>query len=137
MRYILLAVLAAGSMVANAQDTYKVRLRPVPHDNATARTIAGSGQATATLVGTKLTVTGTFEGLSGAATVGKIHQGVRMGVRGNPILDLTVSKADKGSISGTLDLTPALVESLKAGRLYIQIAAEKAPEGNIWGWLAK
>jgi CHRD domain len=137
MKYILFAALAAIAVTANAQDAYKVRLRPVPMDNAMARTMAGSGQATATLTGTKLAISGTFEGLAGAATVAKIHQGARMGVRGNPILDLTVAKSPAGALTGTVDLTPAQVEALKAGKLYIQIAAEKAPEGNLWGWLAK
>jgi len=132
-----MVTLAAACLTANAQETYKVRLRPVPVDNQTARTISGSGQATATLAGTKLTVAGTFEGLQSAATTAKVHQGSRMGVRGNPILDLTIEKAAAGKISGTLDLTPAQVEALKAGRLYIQIAAEKAPDGNLWGWLTK
>jgi hypothetical protein len=137
MRTLLLAALAACAVAANAQDTYKVRLSPVPMDNAMARTMAGRGQATATLTGTKLAVKGTFEGLSGAATVAKIHQGTRMGVRGNPIVDLTVVPSPAGALSGSVDLTPAQVEALKAGKLYIQIAAEKAPEGNLWGWLTK
>jgi hypothetical protein len=137
MKYLLLAALATLAITANAQDTYKVRLTPVPMDNAMARTMSGHGQATATLAGTKLTVNGTFEGLSGAATAAKIHMGARMGVRGNPILDLTAAKAPAGALTGTVDLTPAQVEALKAGKLYIQIAAEKAPEGNLWGWLTK
>jgi hypothetical protein len=27
------------------------------------------------------------------------------------------------------------VDSLKKGKFYIQINSEKAPEGNLWGWL--
>jgi hypothetical protein len=72
-----------------------------------------------------------------AATTAKIHQGSKMGVRGDAVLDLTVAKAASGAISGAVKLTPAQVDALKAGRLYIQIAAEKAPDGNLWGWFTK
>jgi hypothetical protein len=27
------------------------------------------------------------------------------------------------------------VEALKAGRFYIQLHSERAPDGNLWGWL--
>ena len=137
MKHLLLFLSLAGTLALNAQDVYKARLRPVPVDATLARTTTGSGEVTATLTGTKLTLNGTFEGIQSNATAAHVHQGSRMGVRGNPILDVTVAKAKSGAISAALDLTPAQVESLKAGRLYIQIDAEKAPEGNLWGWLTK
>jgi len=34
-------------------------------------------------------------------------------------------------------LTPEQVQSLKKGQLYIQIYSEKAPDGNLWGWLLR
>ncbi len=42
-----------------------------------------------------------------------------------------------GSITGTLSLTAEQVESLRKGKLYIQIHSEKAPDGNLWGWLLR
>ncbi len=137
MKHLLLATLLASAFAAHAQEVYKARLRPVPVDGTLARTITGQADVTATLTGTKLAVSGKFEGIQSNATTVKIHQGVRMGVRGNPILDLTAAKAQSGAISGTVDLTPAQVEALKAGKLYIQLQAEKAPDGNLWGWLTK
>jgi hypothetical protein len=56
-------------------------------------------------------------------------------VRGPKILDLAVSKDMNGSISGSLDLTPEQVDALKKGKWYVQIHSEKAPDGNLWGWL--
>jgi len=38
---------------------------------------------------------------------------------------------------GSLDLTREQVQSLQSGRLYVQISSEKAPDGNLWGWLLK
>jgi hypothetical protein len=56
-------------------------------------------------------------------------------VRGPKVLDLTVTKAMSGSLSGTFDLSPEQVDALKKGKLYVQIHSEKAPDGNLWGWL--
>jgi hypothetical protein len=48
---------------------------------------------------------------------------------------LTVSKGTNGTISGSLELTPRQVEALEKSSLYIQLHSEKAPDGNLWGWL--
>ena len=57
-------------------------------------------------------------------------------LRGN-VLDLAVTKTDgaSGTISGTFTLTSIQVADLEKGRLYIQLHSEKAPDGNLWGWL--
>jgi hypothetical protein len=129
-------LLALGG-VAQSAETFKTRLAPVPIDAAMKATIAGEGSATAVLAGSKLTVSGTFTGLKSAATMAHIHQGSAAGVRGARILDLTVSKAMSGNLSGSFDLTPEQVDSLKKGKWYVQIHSEKAPDGNLWGWLLK
>jgi len=60
-----------------------------------------------------------------------------MGVRGASFAPLTVTKAAKGTLSGSIDLAPEQVRALKAGQLYIQISSEKAPDGNLWGWFVR
>jgi hypothetical protein len=129
--------LIAGALLASAQseNTFKVRLSPVSMDTAMKVNIAGSGNATAVLTGNKLTLIGSFEGLLSPATTAQIRRGSATGVRGPVILDLKVSPATNGEVSGTFDLTADQVDSLRKGRLYIQIASEKAPDGNLWGWL--
>jgi CHRD domain len=122
---------------AQAQERYKVRLATVPMDGGMRNTVAGTGSATAVLTGTKLSVTGTFDGLLSPATAAHVHRGAAMGVRGSSFAELTVSKAPKGTVSGSIDLTPDQVQSLKRGQLYIQISSEKAPEGNLWGWFVR
>jgi len=69
--------------------------------------------------------------------VARLHRGLATGVRGSAFQDLTVSKATTGTITGSIDLTPEQVQSLKKGQLYIQIYSEKAPDGNLWGWLLR
>ena len=131
------AILWLGAAaVAQTGEVYKTRLSVVPITVAMQETVAGSGSVTATLTGRKLTVMGTFEGLKSPATVARIHLAAR-GVRGPAILDLTVTKAASGTISGSLDLTPAQVEELRNSRFYVQLYSERAPDGNLWGWLLR
>ena len=124
------------SVGAQGSNTYKARLSPVPIDATMAATVAGSGSVTATLTGTKLSIAGTFEGLRSPATTAKVHFG-RKGVRGASLFDLTITKATSGTITGNLTLTPVQQDDLKDGKLYVQIQSEKAPDGNLWGWLLK
>ena len=133
---VAVALAAATSVFIEAQaaKSFKGRLSPVPLDQTMLNTIAGSGSATATLAGSKLTVNGTFEGLKSPATVARLHKGQR-GVRGEPFADLTVTKATSGTISGTVDLTAQQVQDLQNSRIYVQLHSEKAPDGNLWGWL--
>ena len=129
-----LIVMALASAV-QAQDVFKARLSLVPIDTALKKTVAGSGSATGTLNGNKLTISGNFEGLISPATNAHIHLSRVIGVRGPESLTLTVSAATSGTLSGSFDLTPPQVESLRKGLFYIQINSEKAPDGNLWGWL--
>ena len=122
---------------AQSEERFKGRLAPVPIDATMRATVTGSGSVSAVLAGTKLSITGTFDGLSGQATVARLHQGVATGVRGAALSELTVSKATRGTLSGTVTLSAEQVDNLKKGKLYIQIHSEKAPDGNLWGWLLR
>jgi hypothetical protein len=119
---------------AQKAQTFRARLLRAPVENANAASIAGRGSVSAILTDTKLAISGTFEGLRTPATVAHVHRGLR-GVRGPAIFDLTVAKTTSGAVSGELTLTPAQVDELRKGRLYIQIHSAGAPEGNLWGWL--
>ncbi len=121
---------------AGAGETFKARLTTVPIDATMMLKIAGSGSLTAVLAGKRLTINGTFEGLRSPATVAQVHRGPK-GIRGPVVLDLIVSKATSGSISGSLELTPPQIDDLRNGRLYVQIHSERAPDGNLRGWLLR
>ena len=142
-RLVLAAGLSclAGSAMAQSGDKYTARLGWVPTAGAADRAnVTGRGTATATLAGTKLSISGTFDGLAGPATVARLHEGVAKGARGRAITDLTVSKAVNGTVTGAAELTKEQLESLKQGRLYVQIHSEKgvAPDGsNLWGWFLR
>jgi hypothetical protein len=119
---------------AQGAQTFKGRLSPMPVDATTQAGTTGTGAVTGALTGTKLSISGTFSGLQTPATIAQVHIGPR-GISGPPVLDLTVTKATSGMLQGELMLTSAQVEHLKRGRLYIQIHSEKAPDGNLRGWL--
>jgi hypothetical protein len=128
---------AMAALSAQGAKTFKARLAPVPIDVAMQATIAGTGSVTATLTGSKLAVNGTFEGLKSPATVARLHRSPVRGVHGPAIFDLAVNKSDasSGSLSGSFDLTPPQIADLEKGRLYVQVHSEKAPDGNLFGWL--
>jgi hypothetical protein len=131
-------VLCSSSFVpfvsAQQARTFKARLSPLPSDVATMNAITGAGTVTATLEGNKLTIKGTFERLRTPATLARLHRAYR-GTKGPSFADLTVTSGPSGSISGTLALTPEQVNDLGKSLFYVQLHSEKAPDGNLWGWL--
>lgn len=132
--FVALLTLPPPVLHGQTARNFKARLSPMPLDLAMAATMTGSGAVSAVLAGSKLTLTGTFEGLVSPATVARLHK-AQKGVRGPAVMDLEVSKAMAGTLSATLDLTPQQVLDLQNSRLYIQLHSEKALEGNLWGWL--
>jgi CHRD domain len=135
---LILPAVAVAGLTAQQSRTFKGRLSPVPIDVAMQATVAGSGSVSAVLTGNKLAITGSFEGLRSPATTAQIHKGPVRGVRGPIVADLIVAKgADptSGTMTGSLDLTAIQIADLEKGRLYVQLQSEKAPDGNLWGWL--
>jgi hypothetical protein len=123
------------SIGAQGGEKYRTRLAPVPLNTGELDTIKGVGAATADLVGNKVTISGTFSGMAGAATIAQLHLSPNLGMRGRVIADLTVTKGASGSVNGVVELNSLQVPLFKKGLFYIQIHSEKAPEGNLWGWL--
>ncbi len=89
----------------------------------------------ATLEGNTLSVQGSFSGLLAVPTGAHLHMGSLPGVRGQRIADLTVSQNTIGTVSGTVQLNAQQLAALRKGGLYIEIDSDKAPEGDIWGWI--
>jgi hypothetical protein len=130
------AMLSLGLLAgAQGSERYKARLSPVPVDTSMLDAVKGIGSATAELVESRVTISGTFSGLASPATIAQIHQSPNMGLRGPVVGDLTVTKAASGSVNGTIELKQLQLMMFKKGFFYIQIHSEKAPDGNLWGWL--
>jgi hypothetical protein len=137
LSFTLVPLFASAALTAQQPKTFKARLSPVPIDVSMQATVAGSGTVAAALTGPKLVITGTFDGLKSPATIAQIHKGPVRGVRGPNVLDLAVARTDAagGTLSGSFDLTAIQLADLEKGRLYSQVHSEKAPDGNLWGWL--
>jgi hypothetical protein len=136
-RALMVSAVVAGvwSAYPVAQSrTFATRLSVVPLTIAMQATVAGQGAATAVLSGSRLTIEGKFDGLRSPATAARLHLAPRA-MRGEAIAELTVSKATSGTFKGSVDLTDRQRDALERLSLYVQINSEKAPEGNLWGWL--
>ena len=135
---LVLLVCSGGAQNAQTAETFHARLSPVPISVSMMATIAGVGSLTASLQGNQLTLQGSFEGLRSPATSAQIHRGPK-GIPGPalPLSGLTVTKAMKGTIGGTITLTPEQIADLRGGLWYVQIQSEGALEGNLWGWLLR
>jgi hypothetical protein len=130
---------ALGLLLASpalAAGSYEAELDPTPFDATTRADVIGSiGNVTATLDGSTLTVHGSFSKLASPATAGSFRIGLAKGVPGDAIGSLTVSHARQGEVSGSIKLSSAQKAALDREQLYIRIDSEKAPDGNLQGWL--
>lgn len=132
------AVIAANLILspASAADAqFFSTLDPAPMTLATRGNVAGTGSVTAELTGNKLTVQGSFSGLTSAATKAQLRSGPMTGVPGDAFADLMVSSSESGTLSGTVTLDRAQRKALLAGALYVQIDSVKAPDGTLRAWL--
>jgi hypothetical protein len=137
MRLLVFVLAAATVLSAQTAKSYVARLSPVPITADQQATVSGSGTATATLTGRRLTIDGKFSGLRTPATVARLHLAPRAS-RGEAFADLKVSSGtsgNSGTITGAIDLTPQQAQALDKNSVYIQLHSEKAPDGNLWGWL--
>ena len=133
-RAVLLAGFFAGPAFA-ADRQFAGELDPYPHDMSTRDNVVGAGTIIAVLAGDRLTIRGDFTGLSSAATGAYLRMGLAMGVPGQKIGDLTVTKGNSGQISGTITLSAAAIAALERNAVYVELDSAKAPDGNSWAWL--
>ena len=58
-----------------------------------------------------------------------------MGMRGAVVGEFVSGGGTNGTFKGTVTLSPAQAAAFVKGLLYVQVQSEKAPDGNLWGWL--
>ena len=126
-------VLAAGPAIAAEQ--FETRLSPSPLTDGTRVNITGEGRARAELDGNKLTVSADFHGLSSPATTAELYDGPGIAIPGPKAFDLTVTPGMAGTVSGSVTLSSKQVAAVRHGHFYVQIDSQKAPTGNLTGWL--
>jgi hypothetical protein len=142
-RQMLSIVAAAAALVClcfagekpAANKKYQAYLSPMPHNNAMHSNFRGNGNAIGTLTGDTMSLAGTFSGLASPATKAHICVSMAAGIPGKPVFDFLLPSEVEGKVTGTFKLDKDQVAALEKGQLYIQIDSEKAPNGNLWGWL--
>lgn len=130
------AFLLAAVSPAFAAETFEAQLDPAPFDATTRANVIGSiGDVKAVLEGDTLTITGSFSQMTSPATGASLRMGLAKGVVGDEIGKLTAQAAPEGRVSGSVKLTPAQVAALHKEALYVRVDSQKAPDGNLQGWL--
>ena len=128
---LALSALAVAGTSKGAPGKFSAALnvgqeKPIPKGTK----LGASGRFTATLSGTMLTWKLTFAHLSGPATAAHIHAGAR-GVAGPVLIPLCGPCSTPAS--GTVTLTQAQIDSIKAGKTYVNVHTTKNPNGEIRG----
>jgi opacity protein-like surface antigen len=135
---VALPALVLASAVLAQPSAFIARLDWVPISGAERNDVGGTGTISAELSRSDLKITGSFEALPTRATRAALHQGVATGARGPEIAGLAITPGPMGTVSGSVTLTPEQHDALLAGRLYVQLHAERgvAPDNAVlWGWL--
>lgn len=129
------AALFLATAPAHAQE-FEAQLDPAPFDATTRADILGSiGSVTATLTGNILAISGTFQDMTSPATDASVRMGLAKGVLGDAVGPLTATRAQQGTVSGSVQLNAAQLDALRREAIYVRVDSEKAPEGNLQGWL--
>lgn len=131
---VTLLAITPASTPSWAED-FETRLSPSPLTDGTRINIVGEGRAKASLDGKMLTVSGNFHGLVSAATTAALYNGAGIAILGPKAFDLTATQDVAGTISGTATLTAKQAADLRHGHFYVQVNSQKAPNGNLTGWL--
>src|SRR5215469_4540979 len=106
---------------------YDAELDPVPFDASNRAIVIDSiGNASATLDGSTLNISGNFSKFTSPATGGSVRIGLAKGVPGDAIGTLTVDHAASGHFSGSVKLSNSQIAALKKQAIYVRIDSEKA-----------
>jgi hypothetical protein len=140
---VALALLAVPALAAGAsaqagatnKEIFETRLSPSPLTDGTRINVTGEGEAHASLDGNTLTVSGEFHGLASGATTAELYDGLGIGILGPKAFDLTAAPSMAGILSGSVTLTAKQANALRGGHFYVQVNSQKAPDGNLTGWL--
>jgi hypothetical protein len=126
---------SAGAGATPQKEQFETRLAASPLTDGTRVNITGEGRAHAELNGNTLTLTADFHGLTSNATTAALYDGPGIAIPGPKAFDLTVTPGMSGTVSGSVSLSAKQVAAVRHGHFYLQINSQKAPDGNLTGWL--
>ena len=131
----ILAAITGAGQGADKAEKFQAYLSPMPHNDSMHANFSGKGNAVVSLEGDAVTLSGSFTGLASSATKAHLCLSQAPGIPGKPVVEVTVPHGAEGKLAATFKLDKSQIEALQKGKLYVQIDSEKAPEGNLWGWL--
>ena len=129
-----LVMVAAPPIIDAQTEKFLGRLSPLPVDARTAATISGEGMVRAELDGIQLTVHGSFEGMSSAATRAHVHL-AQPGTPGPVAFAIDIPTVAEGEFETSVTLDDSQLRELRDGHYYLQIHSENNPGGALRGWL--
>lgn len=130
------ALFGVTSRARAASTGFKADLKP--SSEVPPNTTTGSGSATVTLDGDKITWNATFSGLSGPAIAAHIHGPAPAGKNAGVLVPLfTKGKPLTSPLTGSATLTAAQASDLMNGQCYVNVHTAKNPGGEIRGQLMK
>lgn len=130
------ALFALTSRARAASTTFKADMKA--SSEVPPNTTAGTGSATVTLDGDKITWNVTFSGLSGPATAAHIHGPAPAGKNAGVLVWLsTKGKPATSPLTGSATFTAAQASDLMNGECYVNVHTAKDPGGEIRGQLMK
>jgi len=130
------ALFALTSRAKAAGTTFKADMKG--SSEVPSNTTSGTGSATVTLDGDKITWNVTFSGLTGPATAAHIHGPAPEGKNAGVLIWLsTKGKPATSPLTGSATLTAAQASDLTNGQCYVNVHTAKNPGGEIRGQLTK
>jgi CHRD domain-containing protein len=130
------ALFALTSRARAATTTFKADMKA--SSEVPPNTTTGTGSATVTLDGDKITWNVTFSDLSGPATASHIHGPAPAGKNAGVLVWLsTKGKPAVSPLTGSATLTAAQAADLMNGQCYVNVHTAKNPGGEIRGQLMK
>jgi Cu/Zn superoxide dismutase len=115
-------------------DFYSARLQGAQVDPPNNSTAIGTVYAIVDKVTHRLYLTGSFTGLSAAASTSDIHDG-SANTTGSPVFSVVYSAGISGTLNTTKAVTDAQIISISSGNYYVDIHNSTYPSGEIRGQL--
>lgn len=121
-----------GQLTVNAGESELMTGIMIGAQEVPANSSTGNGFVTVLLdkAASRVYTTGTFSGLTVAATAGHIHSGLT-GTTGPVIVPLSVTAAKSGTITGSATVSAGFADSLIKGFTYVNIHNATYPGGEI------
>lgn len=129
------ALLASPAALAQNATQFGDKLGFVPVNDVNRALVSGTGQVSADLSDSTLSVSGEYEGVGSPVTSVAVHN-APPGVQGPEVETFEVEGSDtSGSFSFEMDLNEEQMQMLQNNALYVVVRTENNENGELRAWL--